>query len=77
MCRIGVFLLALCFTILMEAIQRFIHMEPMTNPEMVLITGGAGLVANILGLLLFHGKLESSLFIPTLTIGSICLSCLW
>ncbi|KAI8340768.1 cation efflux family-domain-containing protein [Chlamydoabsidia padenii] len=50
----GVFLLALCFTILMEAIQRFIHMEPMSNPEMVLITGGAGLVANILGLFLFH-----------------------
>ncbi|KAI8086480.1 cation efflux family-domain-containing protein [Halteromyces radiatus] len=50
----GVFLLALCFTILMEAIQRFIHMEPMTNPIMVLITGGAGLVANILGLFLFH-----------------------
>ncbi|CAO3595407.1 unnamed protein product [Absidia cylindrospora] len=50
----GVFLLALCFTILMEAIQRFIHMEPMTNPVMVLITGGAGLVANILGLFLFH-----------------------
>ncbi|ORZ12676.1 cation efflux protein [Absidia repens] len=50
----GVFLLALCFTILMEAIQRFIHMEPMSNPELVLITGGAGLLANILGLFLFH-----------------------
>ncbi|KAI8337408.1 cation efflux family-domain-containing protein [Chlamydoabsidia padenii] len=50
----GVFLLALCFTILMEAIQRFIHMEPMTDPIMVLITGSAGLVANILGLFLFH-----------------------
>lgn len=54
---LGVFLLALCFTILMEAIQRFIHMEPMTNPVMVLITGGAGLIANILGLFLFHGTI--------------------
>jgi zinc transporter 1 len=52
----GVFLLALCFTIFLESIERFANPEPITNPVMVLITGGAGLFANLLGLLLFHGK---------------------
>jgi Co/Zn/Cd efflux system component len=30
--------------------------EPVTHPVMVLITGGAGLLANVIGLFLFHGK---------------------
>ncbi|KAI8877420.1 cation efflux protein [Backusella circina FSU 941] len=50
----GVFLLALCFTIFLDAIERFASPEPVSNPVMVLITGSAGLVANIVGLFLFH-----------------------
>ncbi|KAI7861985.1 cation efflux family-domain-containing protein [Spinellus fusiger] len=50
----GVFLLALCFTIVINAIERFIYPEPITNPVMVLITGCVGLAGNILGLFLFH-----------------------
>ncbi|OAC99828.1 hypothetical protein MUCCIDRAFT_147678 [Mucor lusitanicus CBS 277.49] len=50
----GVFLLALCFTILIDSIERFVSPEPVTHPVMVLITGSAGLVANLVGLFLFH-----------------------
>ncbi|KAI9301851.1 cation efflux protein [Cunninghamella echinulata] len=50
----GVFLLALCFTILMEAIERFVRMEPTTNPMLVLIVGCSGLAFNVIGLFLFH-----------------------
>ncbi|KAG0192855.1 hypothetical protein DFQ28_007465 [Apophysomyces sp. BC1034] len=50
----GVFLVALCFTIALSAIQRFIQPEPITDPVMVLITGCVGLAGNLLGLLLFH-----------------------
>ncbi|KAG1137040.1 hypothetical protein G6F37_008376 [Rhizopus arrhizus] len=50
----GVFLLALCFTILMDAIERFVSPKAIKDPMMVLITGGVGLVANLIGLLLFH-----------------------
>ncbi|KAI8970269.1 cation efflux family-domain-containing protein [Mycotypha africana] len=50
----GVFLLALCFTILIDSIERFISPEDVHNPKLVLITGCAGLGANLLGLVLFH-----------------------
>ncbi|GAA5801136.1 hypothetical protein HPULCUR_006578 [Helicostylum pulchrum] len=50
----GVFLLALCFTILIDSIERFASPEPVERPVLVLITGGAGLVANLIGLFLFH-----------------------
>ncbi|CAG8620393.1 4910_t:CDS:10 [Paraglomus occultum] len=50
----GVFLLALCFTILISAMERFFEPQEITNPDMVLIVGSAGLASNIIGLLLFH-----------------------
>lgn len=50
----GVFLVALCFTIFLEAIQRFVDLEPMTNPMLVLIVGCLGLASNLVGLVLFH-----------------------
>ncbi|KAF9132087.1 hypothetical protein BGW39_000806 [Mortierella sp. 14UC] len=50
----GVFLLALCFTILLDAIQRFFKSEVIEDPKLVLIVGGIGLVCNLLGLVLFH-----------------------
>ncbi|KAG0946141.1 hypothetical protein G6F57_002788 [Rhizopus arrhizus] len=50
----GVFLLALCFTILIDSIERFASPETIKDPLLVLIVGSAGLVANIVGLFLFH-----------------------
>lgn len=40
----------------MDAIERFVSPKAIQDPVMVLITGGVGLVANLIGLLLFHGK---------------------
>ena len=50
----GVFLVALCVTIFLEAIQRFIDVPTVTNPMLILIVGCLGLGSNILGLVLFH-----------------------
>ncbi|KZF25311.1 cation efflux protein [Xylona heveae TC161] len=50
----GVFLVALCLTIFLEAIQRFFEPQEISNPKLVLIVGCAGLASNILGLALFH-----------------------
>jgi zinc transporter 1 len=50
----AVFLIALCFSIFIEAIQRFISPAVITNPKLILYVGSAGLVSNIVGLFLFH-----------------------
>ncbi|GAA5938858.1 hypothetical protein JCM3775_003147 [Rhodotorula graminis] len=50
----GVFLLALCFSIGMEAIARFVNYSEVTNPQLITVVGCAGLVSNIVGLFLFH-----------------------
>lgn len=50
----GVFLIALCMTIFLEAIQRFIEVPNITNPKLILIVGAAGLASNLVGLVLFH-----------------------
>ena len=50
----GVFLVALCLSIFLEAIQRFVEPQEVSNPKLVLIVGCFGLMSNILGLLLFH-----------------------
>ncbi|EXJ88375.1 CDF family cation efflux system protein [Capronia coronata CBS 617.96] len=50
----GVFLVALCMSIFLEAIQRFVEPQIVTNPKLVLIVGCLGLASNILGLFLFH-----------------------
>jgi zinc transporter 1 len=50
----GVFLVALCLSIFLEAIQRFVEPSPVSNPKLVLIVGCLGLASNILGLFLFH-----------------------
>ncbi|CEP22014.1 ZRC1 [Cyberlindnera jadinii] len=50
----AVFLLALCFSILIEAIQRLISPAIVTNPKLILYVGSAGLASNIVGLVLFH-----------------------
>ncbi|KAL4938226.1 hypothetical protein BDV06DRAFT_201392 [Aspergillus oleicola] len=50
----GVFLVALCLSIFLEAIQRLVEPQEVKNPKLVCIVGCAGLVSNILGLVLFH-----------------------
>ncbi|KAJ3179256.1 hypothetical protein HDU85_004947 [Gaertneriomyces sp. JEL0708] len=51
----GVFLLALCFTIVVEAVQRYFNPEDIENPKLVLIVGCLGLGINLIGLVLFRG----------------------
>lgn len=50
----GVFLVALCMSIFLEAIQRFVEPQVVSNPKLVMIVGILGLASNILGLMLFH-----------------------
>ncbi|KAJ9127014.1 hypothetical protein QFC24_001245 [Naganishia onofrii] len=50
----AIFLLALCFSIFLEAIQRFIDVQEVSNPKLMVIVGGFGLLSNIVGLFLFH-----------------------
>lgn len=50
----GVFLVALCLTIFLDAIQRFFEPQEVTNPKLVLIVGAIGFAFNILGLFVFH-----------------------
>ncbi|WFD34387.1 hypothetical protein MCUN1_001226 [Malassezia cuniculi] len=51
----GVFLLALCFSIFMEALERLLNKPRVTNPSLVMVVGSLGLLSNIVGLFLFHG----------------------
>ncbi|KAI5964744.1 ZRC1 [Candida pseudojiufengensis] len=50
----AVFLIALCFTIIMDAIQRFFSPTEISNPKLILVVGIAGLLSNGIGLVLFH-----------------------
>ncbi|KAJ2907803.1 Zinc resistance conferring protein, partial [Coemansia aciculifera] len=50
----GVLLLGLCLTIYIDAIERFIKIEEVKNPKLVMIVGCIGLTFNLMGLLLFH-----------------------
>lgn len=50
----GVFLVALCLSIVLDAIQRFVEPQEVSSPKLVLIVGCCGLASNILGLALFH-----------------------
>ena len=50
----GVFLVALCLSIFLDAIQRFFDPQLISNPDLVFVVGTAGLLFNIVGLFLFH-----------------------
>ncbi|KZS93091.1 cation efflux protein [Sistotremastrum niveocremeum HHB9708] len=50
----GVFLLALCFSIFMEALERFFSTPEISSPRLIVIVGSLGLASNIVGLFLFH-----------------------
>lgn len=49
----AVFLLALCFVIIVEAVQRFIEPEHMRDAKLVFIVGAIGLAVNLIGLIMF------------------------
>lgn len=51
----AVFLTALCFTIVLEAVERFTEPHEIESPVVVAGVGAAGLLVNLLGLCLFHG----------------------
>ncbi|KAH6637958.1 zinc/cadmium resistance protein-like protein [Boeremia exigua] len=50
----GVFLVALCLSIFLEAIQRFVEPQEVSQPKLVLLVGSLGLASNLIGLVLFH-----------------------
>ncbi|KAL7035336.1 hypothetical protein ACKWTF_008331 [Chironomus riparius] len=50
----AVFLVALCFSITVESIKRFIDLEEIHHPENVLIVGFIGLLVNVVGLCLLY-----------------------
>ncbi|XP_047545711.1 zinc transporter 1 isoform X3 [Vanessa atalanta] len=50
----AVFLVALCFSITVEAVQRFIKIETIHNAKLLVAVGTLGLILNIVGLFLFH-----------------------
>ena len=49
----AVFLFALCFSISVESLKRFLVIERIENPGMILIVGGVGLAINLAGMCLF------------------------
>ncbi|XP_054617720.1 zinc transporter 1a [Dunckerocampus dactyliophorus] len=51
----AVFLTALCFTIVLEAVERFTNAHEIEKPQVLAGVGFAGLLVNLLGLCLFHG----------------------
>ncbi|KAM8832356.1 zinc transporter 1a [Spinachia spinachia] len=51
----AVFLTALCFTIVLEAVERFTEPHEIDSPLVVAGVGAAGLLINLLGLCLFRG----------------------
>ncbi|RXK42064.1 solute carrier family 30 (zinc transporter), member 1 [Tremella mesenterica] len=50
----GVFLVALCMSIFLEAIGRIVSPPHISNPKLIVIVGTLGLLSNIVGLFLFH-----------------------
>ncbi|ORY29010.1 cation efflux protein [Naematelia encephala] len=50
----GVFLVALCVSIFLEAIGRIVSPPEITNPKVIVVVGSLGLLSNVVGLFLFH-----------------------
>ena len=51
----SVFLVALCFSILVESLKRIVTPEGIDQPLLVLAIGAAGLLINVLGIFIFQG----------------------
>ncbi|CDS40998.1 cation efflux protein: zinc transporter [Echinococcus multilocularis] len=52
-------LVTLCFTIFIDAIERFVEHEPIKDPQIMVYVGVGGLVINMLGLLVIGGHSHS------------------
>jgi zinc transporter 1 len=52
----GVFLLALALSICLQSMERFVHVEVVNSPKLVLIIGCIGLGLNITSAIVVHGK---------------------
>lgn len=50
----AVFLVALCFSIFVEALKRLYEVDEIHNPKLILYVGCSGLAVNVIGLFLFH-----------------------
>lgn len=50
----GVFLLALALSILLQSIERFIHVEEVESPKLILIVGSVGLALNLISIVVVH-----------------------
>lgn len=59
----AVFLVALCFSITVEACKRFIEEEDIHEPEYLALVGCLGLLVNVIGLFLFHGNFQNFYFL--------------
>ncbi|KAI4870258.1 cation efflux protein [Hypoxylon rubiginosum] len=51
----AVFLIALCVSIILEAITRLFEPQEVSNPVLILIVGGCGLASNLVGFLVLGG----------------------
>jgi solute carrier family 30 (zinc transporter), member 1 len=51
----AVFLIALCVSIILEALTRFIDPPEISNPQLILIVGSLGLASNLVGFLVLGG----------------------
>lgn len=51
----AVFLIALCVSIILEALTRFIEPPEINNPQLMLIVGSAGLFSNLVGFFVLGG----------------------
>lgn len=61
----AVFLVAICFSITIEACKRFIEKEPIHEPKLLVVVGVIGLLINVVGLVLLFGKsAQGSLLCP-------------
>merc|ERR1711916_308266 len=54
----AVFLLTVCFFIIMDAITRLFESHGMEDPMLILIVAAVGLVMNIIGLFMFHSDVH-------------------
>ncbi|KAI0094741.1 cation efflux protein [Irpex rosettiformis] len=61
----GVFLLALCFSIFLEACERFFSTPEISQPRLIVVVGSLGLASNIVGLFLFHDHGHSHVHAPS------------
>jgi len=51
----GVFLLALCLSIVLQAIERYLDPNQISNPKLVVIVGCLGLLSNVVGFFILGG----------------------